>query len=253
MPFSNASAAQIKRVRALHQKKYRQAGQEFIVEGVRTVREALRVPARIRLILVTEPFLSESSSLFETMDPAMLESSVRLVSEDRMKALSGTQTPSGILAVCSIVPGDPDRDGNWLYLDEVRDPGNAGTLLRTAAWFDVRNIGFGTADIDPWNTKVARSGMGAHFDLNIVTGFSLSGLKSRGYQILGAAMDGEPVHRFNKLKNPWALALGGEADGITTATASLVDHWIAIPRSGTGESLNVAIAGGILLYELCGR
>ena len=140
--------------------------------------------------------------------------------------------------------------GNWIYLDNVSDPGNIGTLLRTAAWFGINNIALSAKCVDPFNPKVVRSAMGAHFLLNIFGDVDLVEFKNNKYCIIGADQNGSPVYGFNFDNEKWVLVIGNEGHGISENSKEYIQHFISIPSKGSGNSLNAAVAGSILIHHL---
>lgn len=239
---------QIKHVRALQHRKYRKEYGRFIIEGFRVIDEALHGNGRIAQVFIEQSLLENPQ--YRDLIHRLMERNIPLYesSGKQIKDMSDTQTPSGILAVCPIPEADRNAKENWLYLDEISDPGNAGTLLRTAAWFGIGNIAFSQGCVDPYGPKTVRSGMGAHFYSNIVTESGLEQINA-GKTVLGAGMDGEPLSEVT-CNGPWVLVLGSEAHGITEQTVRHIDRMITIPKLGYGESLNVAVAGSIIINQL---
>ena len=181
----------------------------------------------------------------------------RLINKDLeekiINKICQTVHPAGIVATCYL-PNNIKIKGsltdNWVYLDRVSDPGNLGTLLRTAAWFGVKNIALSTKCTDPFNPKVVRSGMGAHFLLNIFMDMDLFEFKKNEYCIIGADQNGSPVYDFNFINDKWILVIGNEGHGISKDSKEHIEHFLSIPSRGSGNSLNAAVAGGILIHHL---
>jgi|TARA_B100000035_G_C20994868_1_gene551983 TrmH family RNA methyltransferase len=231
-----------KRIRSLHQKKFRDNHGLFIIEGLRTVKEALSAKALIDFVLTTESFAIKNSGLFNSIK-------IETVSELEMRQLSPSATPPGILAICKIpVFNSPNMNKNFIYLDGISDPGNMGTILRTAVWFGVYQVALSKGCIDPYNPKVVRSAMGAHFYLSWLDQIELKELNDHFF--FGADQRGQTIKEMNKKPGKWALAMGSEGHGLSDIVKSQLDQTIAIPKVGKGESLNVGIAMGILLQEL---
>jgi TrmH family RNA methyltransferase len=142
-----------------------------------------------------------------------------------------------------------------IYLDGISDPGNMGTLIRTAAWFGIKSIFFSPNCVDPFNSKVVRSSMGAHFyfshfetddERQILHDFAKA-----GFEILGSDMNGNSIHSLNVSDTKgWILVLGNEAHGIGDHARSFITSTVSIPGTKGMESLNVSVAGGILLHEI---
>ncbi|MBC8402593.1 MAG: RNA methyltransferase [Candidatus Marinimicrobia bacterium] len=247
---------EIKRIGSLAQKKYRRQYNQFVIEGSRLMKAAVAAELKFDALYLTEHFQNspENQSLIAGLKTAKYI--WEPVSENQAKKMSDTVSPSGILALCPLPaprPLTPETfpKGHWLYLDGLADPGNLGTLLRTAAWFGVINIGLSPDCVDAFNLKVVRGGMGAHFTLNLFPDVTLQELKSSSRILLGADMSGVPLNKIKKTQiTDWVLVLGGEAHGLSKETRELIDRFISIPKPGIGESLNAAVAGGILLEIL---
>ena len=139
---------------------------------------------------------------------------------------------------------------NCLYLDRLSDPGNVGTLLRSAAWFGVKNIALSKECADVFNPKVVRGAMGAHFLLTIVRNMDLSEFVNDEYCIIGADQNGSSIYDFKNNKDKWVLVIGNEANGISKASRKNIQHFLSIPAIGSGNSLNAAVAGSILIHQL---
>ena len=236
---------QVKLIRSLQQKKFREEHGLFIVEGLRSIQEALRANASIESIFWTEAFSEKNSNHMNTISAVQNES----VLMAEMKQLSPSTTPPGVLAVCKIPIFDsPDMNRNFIYLDHISDPGNMGTILRTALWFGIHNIVLSEACIDPFNPKVVRGAMGAHFHISWIGTMPLCAFTD--YKVLGADYRGNSILAVKKIPDKWVLVMGSEAHGISSDVHDKLDQLIAIPKVGTGESLNVGVSMGILLHCL---
>ncbi len=239
------SRNQVKLIRSLQQKKFREEHGLFIVEGLRSIQEALRANASIESIFWTEAFSEKNSNHMNTISAVQNES---ILMAD-MKQLSPSTTPPGVLAVCKIPIFDsPDMNRNFIYLDHISDPGNMGTILRTALWFGIHNIVLSEACIDPFNPKVVRGAMGAHFHISWIGTMPLCAFTD--YTVLGADYRGNSILAVKKIPDKWVLVMGSEAHGISSDVHDELDQLIAIPKVGTGESLNVGVSMGILLHCL---
>ena len=243
-----------KLIKSLGKKKYRKLLQLFVIEGERLVSEAVQSKVVIKQIYITDEFIAkpQHDSLMDLIaNNAIITNSI---GDKEMKGICDTISPSGILALCTL-PNSYDIDfhasENWLYLDEIQDPGNLGTLLRSADWFGIKNIAFSENCVDAFNTKVLRGGMGSQFRLNLYEDISLKGFNKRSHTIIGAFQKGESIHSVDpKILMPWVLVIGNEAHGINEKYTDQIKVKVAIPKLGSGESLNAAVAGSILLYHL---
>ena len=246
------SKADVKLIRSLDKKKNRRINQLYVIEGKRLVHDAVIYNCKIDRILLTDVFLSklENEDILNQISKHTIKSET--ISEKEMLSVSSTVTPSGILALCYLPKQkqfDVDNSYNWLYLDTIQDPGNLGTLLRSTTWFGINNIALSENCIDVYNPKVLRSGMGAHFNLNIHENIGLESFEN--HVKIGAFQEGDSIHKINsKNLEPWVLIIGNEARGIRDEIGRIVNTKITIPKIGNGESLNAAIAGSILLYHL---
>lgn len=234
-----------KQVKSLHLRKYRSLNNQFIVEGSRSISSAIDAKARIDSVFYTLDFSKKNPTILEKLNK--IPSGI--VSSKEIRKLSPSTNPSGILATCKIPKFESfNKNKNIIFLDNVSDPGNLGTILRTALWFGIDQIGYSSKSIDPYNPKVVRSAMGAHFSISWLGELSLDDIK--GYKILGADHRGKSIHTINIDNQRWALIMGSEAQGISKSAHSHIDELIGIPKVGDGESLNVGVSMGILLHEL---
>ena len=246
------SKTDIKQLSRLSTKKGRNEYGLYLIEGLRIIRSALRAQAPINRIFVTARFEeSVDYQLISNRFNKMLKPEI--IDEKTMKQITQTVTPSGILAVCSLpkITEFPSTiASNWLYLDKIADPGNLGTLLRSAAWFGTTQVALSSHCADPFNPKVMRGGMGAHFSLEMVTNCNLRQFKSSNHLIIGADHRGMSIIDFNHNAKDWVLVIGSEAHGISKENVNHIEYSLSIPANGSGNSLNAAVAGSIMLYCL---
>ena len=246
------SNKKIKNLLRLSMKKGREAEGKFLVEGFRIVRSALKNNAKIDTIYISNKF--KSSKEFKTLDDLISENiRIEILDEKIINKVCQTVHPAGIVATCflpnEIIIKGPLKN-NWIYLDRVSDPGNIGTLLRSAAWFGVNNIALSAKCANPFNPKVVRSAMGAHFLLNIFMDIDLFEFKNNKYCIIGADQNGDPMYDFNFVKQKWVLVIGSEGHGISKNNNKYIEHFLSIPSRGSGNSLNAAVAGSVLIHHL---
>ena len=249
------SENELKRLTRLKQKKYRLQEKRFLVEGVRLVEEALYAEAAEAVLCLPEKQPQDRiAALLNAVEKAKIP--IKEIDHRSLKDLTETVAQQGVVAVTRIPENLELRslEGNWLYLDQIRDPGNLGTILRTADWFGVANVALSPGTADPYNSKVVRSAMGAHFHLRIRTEATLPPFGSAGYTVLAADSLGEPMKKNTLLsRDKWCLVMGSEASGISGENRPHIDHFVSIPGSGRAESLNVAVAAGIFLNQLTKR
>lgn len=231
------SKNQIKNITRLKQKKYRQQEGLFIAEGGKVIKEFLNSTFKLVDLFTTETFNVENESI---------------VSEADLKKISCLTTPNTALAIFKIPETDTIiNQGLILALDDIRDPGNLGTIIRLCDWFGIKQLVCSLKTVDCYNPKVVQATMGSLTRVNIVyTDLSIY-LKEVDVPVFGAFMDGKNVYQTELPKNG-ILVLGNEANGISSIIEASVTDKISIPRFGdlqATESLNVATAGAILLSE----
>ncbi|MBL8101524.1 MAG: RNA methyltransferase [Anaerolineales bacterium] len=242
----------IKLIRALlsRARDRREAG-AFVVEGVRLVEEAVNANWPMRFVLFDESLSERGRSKIESL--MSLGVDVEEVSTSVMKAISETETPQGILAVLNEFQLPTPESPNFILIpDQIRDPGNLGTLLRSAAATGVGAVLVPPETTDAFAPKVLRSGMGAHFKLPIhSTNWEEIEriVKSTNLQVLIADMDGQSCWEID-LRQPVALIIGSEAEGASESAQKLANRKISIPMSGMVESLNAGVAGAVLMFEV---
>jgi TrmH family RNA methyltransferase len=241
----------IKRIRRLQdQSRSRREEQAFVIEGVRLVEEARLHGWRPELVLHTGDLDSRGKTILQEYRGEHVP--VIPVSPEVMQAASDTETPQGLLAVLPLHSRpQPSRLDFVLLADAVRDPGNLGTLLRTALAAGVDLVLLPPGTVDPYSPKVVRGGMGAHFQLPILKTSWEEIRKTLAHLrvFVADAHRGSP-HTRADLTQPLALVIGSEAHGPGEKAAALGDEWLHIPMPGQAESLNSAVAGSILLFEV---
>lgn len=240
----------VKLVRALQaQRRAREKERLFVIEGVRLAEEAAAAGRPATMVLHTDHLDPRGRSAVNAL--ARLGASVDVVSDEVMAACSDTQTPQGVLAVLPFpsIPA-PSPLGLALVLDRLADPGNLGTILRTALAAGVEAVFLAPGTVDAFNPKVVRSAMGAHFRLPILPASwadladALDGLATW----LAEAREGESCYAVDWTR-PSALIIGGEAEGPSDAAREFAKRRVFIPMPGPAESLNAAVAAGVLMFE----
>ena len=256
--ITSSQNSKIKLVRALlGRAKERRDANAFVVEGVRLVEEAVISNWGFQFALYDESLNERGKSLVERLKSRSVE--VDEISERLMQSLSETEAPQGILAVVEIsnlpiLRQAQDRVSNSLNFvlipDQIRDPGNIGTLLRTAAATGVQAVLLPPDTTDAFAPKVIRSGMGAHFRLPIhAMTWDEIRAQTNGLQIYLADMEGSSCWETD-LRQPLALIIGGEAEGASDEARKLATQKISIPMVGNIESLNAGVAGSVLMFEI---
>ncbi|MBN1453337.1 MAG: RNA methyltransferase [Anaerolineales bacterium] len=250
--ITSSQNPKLKLVRALQgRSKERREEGAFLVEGVRLVEEALSAEWPIRYVLYSDGLSERGKELVEKLKVASLD--VEEAAGDLLQAASGTETSQGILAVLELSSLPlPDSPNFILIPDQIRDPGNLGTLIRTAAAAGVQAVLLPPETTDAFAPKVVRAGMGAHFWLPIHT-VEWSEIervcKGANLQMLLADMFGQSCWETD-FSRPLALIVGGEAEGASEQARKLANQTISIPISEKVESLNAGVAGAILMFEI---
>jgi RNA methyltransferase, TrmH family len=239
------SKADIKYIKSLQVKKYRKHEQCFIVEGAKSVQELLRSDFETVMLLGTTDFLSSNN--------IQLDSRVEEISEKELEGLGEFQTSTSALAVVKMKPNMPlmfSPNEFVLVLDDIRDPGNLGTIIRTADWYGIFKIIVSPETADFYNPKVISATMGSftrtqiyYTDLPAFLG------NTKDLPVYGAFLEGENIHR-TKFGRGGLLVIGNESRGISESVEEFVTQKITIPRFGESESLNAAIATAVILDNI---
>jgi len=250
--ITSSSNAKIKLVRSLQgRSRQRKAENAFVAEGVRLVEEAVDEGWPMEFILFDETLSDRGMDMLKNLQD---QSSVELseITPELMAEISDTETPQGILAVLEreMLPL-PNSPTFILIADQIRDPGNMGTLLRTAEAAGADGVIMAPGTVDAFSPKVIRAGMGAHFRLPIRdhTWEEIESLLEGLSVFLAESGEGQPLWQAD-FKQPLALLIGGEAFGASPEGQSLTSQKVTIPMPGRAESLNAAIAAGILIAEV---
>lgn len=231
------SNALIKKIRKLGDKKYRYAFGEYIAEGERWVRDALsRCPENVLHVVCSQ------SSMFEHADT--------VVADDLFAEISDTEHSQGVLAIMRMpAPTEKLQSSHCLFLDRVRDPGNMGTIIRTACAAGYEDIILRDC-VDAYNPKVIRSCMTGILGVRFHYAQDIENIKSAGYTTFAATLDGKDIFLSNTTSKKLCLVIGNEADGIASDIISACDCKVTIPMRANMESLNAAVSAGILMYQL---
>lgn len=247
----------IKEVRALKNKNSREEKGLYFIEGFRFVTEALKGNVSIRYVVVSETFSAESGSeeLLKKLDDIALKSYI--VPDSLFASISDTQSPQGILAVLSLekkILKGAELSGNLLViLDSIKDPGNMGTIIRTADAAGCEGVIIPDGCVDVYNPKVLRSTMGSVYHVPIYHCSNVSEameiVKKSGFLLCASHLEGSISLYESDLSGKVALIIGSEADGIGVETAENSDILLRIPMEGRAESLNASVAAGIMIFE----
>jgi TrmH family RNA methyltransferase len=264
--YPGVHSPRLKAARRLNKRAFRQRERAFLAEGPQAVAEAFHCGARITDLFVTVPARTRHGDLVAEIAAAGIP--VHVVSGEVMDELAQTVTPQGLLAVCGFVDvplgevaqravtAQPDKPALVALLANVRDPGNAGTVLRTADAAGAHAVVFADASVDPYNGKCVRASAGSLFHLPVVAGARLEDavvtLREAGLRIVAA--DGRAERSLDdpevqaRLAGPTAWMFGNEAWGLPPELVALADEPVAVPIYGRAESLNLAAAAAVCLY-----
>ncbi len=248
--ISSSANQAIAYVRSLSRRDTRAAERAFVVEGLRGVRDGLQVGERPRLLLLRQD--DRADLLLDELGVAPDDRALRWVEPRLFDKISEVQAPQGVIAVYSWpdVPVTGTEAPLVLVLDRLRDPGNLGTLLRSAAGAGVSAVYLTPESVDPWNPKVVRAGMGAHFRLPLLPFDAAAATQLEALPLRAAtAADAPLAYDAVNWTQPAALIIGGEAEGVSPHLVAWASQAVAIPLTGNVESLNAAVAGSILLFE----
>lgn len=235
------SKNQLKLITSLQQKKYRIKSGFFIAEGIKVVNEFLNSTISCEHLYCTEDYVGEIADF-----------NPEIISEKELKKISTLKSPNKILGVFKIPTYNQVKEkGVLLALDNIKDPGNLGTIIRLCDWFGIKQLICSPETVDCYNTKVVQSTMGSLARVSIIYRDLNTFLKDTNLPIYGALLEGENVYQ-SELNKDSILVMGNESNGISKEITQLITHKITIPRFGDlkqTESLNVATATAILLSE----
>lgn len=240
MIITSSDNKKIKDLKKLNDRKYRDREGMFLAEGEHLVREAFKSGV-LAEIIVDEHIEIE------------LDIATTYVTENVMSSLSSLTTPALVMGVCKKSPPVSDLGSHVLMLDSIQDPGNLGTIIRSAVAFNVDTIVLGTGSVDIYNSKVLRATQGLIFQINIIEEDLMSiipRLKGDDYKILGTRVTGGTDVNLFTSPSKWALIMGNEGHGVDPGIEGLCDEFLYIKMNKACESLNVSIACSIIINQL---
>lgn len=242
--ITSTQNSQVKKWRKLHTKKYRTEMSQFLIEGFHLLEEAYKSNWEIETVIVKEG----------TIVPDWVpKSDVVLVDARVFAEITETESPQGIAAVVQMKKRTPILNGYVLLVDRIQDPGNLGTIIRTADAAGFSSVFLGNGTVDVYNDKVIRATQGSIFHIPIETGSLveiIAHLKQENYTILATALQDAVQYDTVKKQPKIALVIGNEGAGVSEEILKLADTTVKIPMYGQAESLNVSVAAGILMYEM---
>lgn len=238
MEITSLDNQYVKRVSSLHKKKYRDEYKEFFIEGMKTIKEAIKYNQNIKNIFYCSKMIDYD------LDIPGIE-----VTQEIISKMTDTMTPQGIVAVCEIPFYEIKKKNRLIFLDRVQDPGNVGTIIRTADAFGFDGIILSEGCADVYSPKVVRATMGSLFHIPIIQSASTEYIKALDCKIYSSTLDTDEFLGNIKIEEPFILVIGNEGKGISDEIKKITDKFVKISMSGNAESLNASIAAGILMYE----
>lgn len=247
----------IKYIKKLKDKKYRDETGEYIVEGIKLVKEAIEENSKIKHIIICEDCESDSK-IEQSLLYDIAKNNCIYVTKQVFQHVTGVETPQGVLAVVE-KNNKKEIDYNKdiiIALDGIQDPGNLGTILRTVDSANLNQIILSNDCVDPYNPKVVRSTMGAIFRLNIIETKNLKETLEKAqknkFDIMVTALDTNNNIYNVEYKNK-VIVIGNEANGVSKEIQDIANYKVKIPMLGRTESLNASVATGIIIYEYVRR
>lgn len=245
----------VKQLRKLHQARGRREQQQFLLEGTHLLQEALAVGCPLAVVCCTENWRSRYSDLFAAI--GQRAERLELVSEAVLAAIATTVNPDGVIAAASRValgqPSDPRQVSLGLALETVQDPGNLGTIIRTAAAAGVEGLWLSADSVDLDHPKVLRATAGQWFRLPMAVTDDLTNgvqqFRAVGGQVVSTLPSATQTYWETDFTRPTLILLGNEGAGLSPGLEALADCAVSIPLAAGVESLNVAIAAALLVYE----
>lgn len=238
-----------KEIKKLKEKKHRIKSNKYLIEGLRFVEEAIKSKVSIDSIIFTESFKEKNPELF-----LKINENIKLIqmNEALLKQLCSTENPQGVVGVINMQNKELKSGELVVLVDKVQDPGNMGTIIRTAHAAGAAGIVMTKGTVDIYNDKTLRSTMGSIFYIPIVEDDSLDfvkSLKKEGYKLVVSSLQGKNNFFEENLQGKVMIAVGNEGNGVSDEVYDIADIKVKIPMPGEAESLNVAVATSIMIYE----
>lgn len=249
----------IKLIKSLNHKKYRESESKYFIEGIKIISEAIKQRIPVEDVVICPDILNKARGgieFGETLERD--EFRIHYVPENIFNDICSTETPQGVLAVISRGNYDLNNliiktDGFYIVLDGIQDPGNLGTIIRTADAVNADGIILSDGCTDAFSPKTLRSTMGSIFRVNVFENINLEDalqkMKRYKIKILASSLEAKKLYFEEDFGNGTAIVIGSESHGIRPAVLNLADSLIKIPMSEQIDSLNASVAAGILIYE----
>ena len=243
-----------KHIRKLHNKKWRQRYGEFLLEGAKGVQEAITSDIEVITLVIQTDKKDKFSDLLTLAEEHDIK--VEECNKTQANSIKTTSTFPGMLVVLKKKQYELKNlknRGSIICLDQISNPGNLGTIIRTADWFGFENILLSEGSVEAHNEKVVRASMGSFFNIKIFESNDIvSDLnKFKNYKILGLDIKGEPLTTQKIQSQNYILVFGSESHGISNEVEKILDKRYTIEGTGKAESLNIAISAGITMYSFC--
>ncbi len=244
------SKSRVKYIQSLYHKKFRDAELVFVIEGPKIAEEfLLHAPGEIVALYAVKNWLADKETLVQSIDPSI----VLLVEEAELAKISSLRTPNQVLAIVR-QKNQPEplthKKGLMLMLDGIQDPGNFGTIIRIADWFGITNLLCSRECADLYNPKVIQATMGSIIRTNVVYTDLCDWCKQyAGVDMYAATLMGQSIYEYPALTDA-IIVMGNESKGVNPELLSFCKKQVTIPRIGQAESLNAAVATGIILSQL---
>jgi TrmH family RNA methyltransferase len=239
----------LKDLQKLTQKKYRLQNNLFFIEGKKNFQECIKSNINFKYIVVTNEFYEQNRKILNKLD------NLFIVEDNDFKKLSVLETPQGIITYIekNTVLINDISENNIIFINEISDPGNLGTIIRIADWFGFKEMIISKNSVELFNPKVIQASMGSIFHnkflINVDPISYIEKLKKLNYEIILADLNGENIYKTNYSKNKNIFVLSNEANGPSDEIIKLSDKIVTIPKFGDAESLNVAVSCGIILSD----
>lgn len=251
--ISSKDNAVIKEAKRLKEKKYRIDKGQFLIEGFRFVEEALKSSYEVSTILLEESSFDRWGD-FQLQNKLQPNTKVYIVKSNILKLVSNTENPQGIAAVVkNRVEEFTKEEGFYILVDKLQDPGNLGTIIRSAHAAGATGVIITKGTVDVFNEKTLRSTMGSIFNIPVIEDYDLSKLKelkASGFKLIVSSLEDSQNFYHLDLKGKTIIAVGNEGAGISEEVYSLGDIKVKIPMPGGAESLNAAAAASIMIFEI---
>lgn len=243
----------IKEAKKLKEKKYRTEKDSFLIEGFRFIEEAIKSDYKVQKLFIDEDVL-EKCYEFDILNNIEDNIEIYIVNKLIINLLSDTENSQGAIAIVKNKPQEVSKnDGFYIFVDKVQDPGNLGTIIRSAHASGAKGVILNNGTVDLFNEKTLRSTMGSIFKVPVIIDKDLSllrELKEKGFKVVGSSLSTNDNFFDIDLRDKIIIVVGNEGRGMSSEIEQLCNKLVKIPMPGNAESLNVAIAASIMMFEV---